>query len=47
MKRDTLLAIIAEWLEEWEMPPLVSRHQPAIEPAGTWGTGIDILIDMI
>jgi len=33
MKRDTLLAIIAEWLEEWEMPPLVSRHQPAIEPA--------------
>jgi len=33
MKRDTLLVIIAEWLEEWEMPPLVSRHQPAIEPA--------------
>jgi len=33
MKRDTLLAIIAEWLEEWEMPPLVTRHQPAIEPA--------------
>jgi len=28
-----LLAIIAEWLEEWEMPSLVSRHQPAIDPA--------------
>ena len=33
MKRDVLLAIIAEWLEEWEMPSLVSRHQPAIDPA--------------
>jgi len=33
MKRDVLLAIIAEWLEEWEMPSLVSRNQPAIDPA--------------
>ena len=33
MKRDVLLSIIAEWLEEWETPSLVSRRQPAIEPA--------------
>jgi predicted AAA+ superfamily ATPase len=33
MKRDVLLAIIAEWLEEWEMPSLVSRHQPVVDPA--------------
>jgi predicted AAA+ superfamily ATPase len=33
MKRDALLAIISEWLEEWEMPSLVSRYQPAIDPA--------------
>ena len=32
MKRDALLAIIAEWLEEWEMPSLVCRHQPEIKP---------------
>ena len=33
MKRDALLAIIAEWLEEWEIPSLVPRNQQAIEPA--------------
>jgi len=33
MKRDALLTIIAEWLEEWEMPPLIQRNQPVIEPA--------------
>jgi len=33
MKRDTLITIIAEWLEEWEMPSLVSRGQFAIKPA--------------
>jgi uncharacterized protein len=32
MKKDALLTIIAEWLEEWEMPSLVSRDQPAIAP---------------
>ncbi|NIQ37918.1 MAG: AAA family ATPase [Proteobacteria bacterium] len=32
IKREALLAIIAEWLEETEMPSLVPRHQPAIEP---------------
>jgi len=32
MKRDALLAIIAEWLEEWKMPWLVSRYHPAINP---------------
>lgn len=31
MKRNALLTIIAEWLEEWEMPSLVFRHQPKIE----------------
>ncbi len=30
MKKDALLTIIAEWLEEWEMPSLVPRNQPAI-----------------
>jgi predicted AAA+ superfamily ATPase len=32
MKRDTLLTIIAEWLEEWEMPLLVPRNPSAIKP---------------
>ena len=32
MKRDALLTIIAEWLEEWKMPPLISRDQPVVEP---------------
>ena len=33
MKKDALLTIIAEWLEEWEVPPLIPRYQPVIEPA--------------
>ena len=33
MKRYVLLTIIAEWLEEWEMPSLILRNQPIIEPA--------------
>jgi len=33
MKKDALLTIIAEWLEEWEVPPLVPRNQPVMEPA--------------
>lgn len=33
MKRDVLATIIAEWLEEWEMPSLILRNQPIIEPA--------------
>ncbi|MEA3360223.1 MAG: ATP-binding protein [Thermodesulfobacteriota bacterium] len=33
MKRNALLTIIAEWLEEWEMPSLILRNQPIIEPA--------------
>ena len=32
IRRDALLAIIAEWLEEGEMPSLVPRHQPPPEP---------------
>jgi predicted AAA+ superfamily ATPase len=31
MRRETLLVIIAEWLEEGEIPSLVLRHQRAIE----------------
>lgn len=31
MKKDALLTIIAEWLEEWEVPALISRNQPAID----------------
>jgi len=33
MKKDALLTIIAEWLEEWEMPSLIPRNQPVIELA--------------
>lgn len=33
MKKDALLTIIAEWLEEWKVPPLVLRNRPVIEPA--------------
>ncbi|MBN2688755.1 MAG: ATP-binding protein [Deltaproteobacteria bacterium] len=32
MKKDALLTIIAEWLEEWEIPSLVTRNQHAINP---------------
>jgi len=32
MNKESLLAIIAEWLEEGEIPPLVPRNQYAIEP---------------
>ena len=32
LKRDTLITILAEWLEEGELPALVPRNQPAIEP---------------
>jgi hypothetical protein len=32
MKKDILLAIIAEWLEEWEMPSLVPRNPSAVRP---------------
>lgn len=32
LKRGALLAIVAEWLEEWEMPSLVPRRKPEIEP---------------
>ena len=32
INRDALLAIIAEWLEEAEIPSLVPRNQAAIEP---------------
>jgi predicted AAA+ superfamily ATPase len=28
VKRDVLLAIIAEWLEERDIPPLVLRNEP-------------------
>lgn len=31
MKKETLLTIIAEWLEEWEMPTLILRNQPEID----------------
>jgi len=31
-KRDALITILAEWLEEGELPFLVPRNQPAIEP---------------
>ena len=31
MKQDALLTIVAEWLEEWEMPPLVPRQRPDVE----------------
>lgn len=31
-KRDTLITILAEWLEEGELPALVLRNQPTIEP---------------
>jgi predicted AAA+ superfamily ATPase len=31
-KRDALITILAEWLEEGELPSLVLRNQPAIEP---------------
>ena len=31
MKRDALLNILAEWLEEWEMPSLIHRHQRTID----------------
>ena len=32
IKKDVLLAVVAEWLEEWEVPSLVSRNQYPIEP---------------
>jgi predicted AAA+ superfamily ATPase len=32
MKRDALLTIIAEWLEEWEVPLLVPRNPSDIKP---------------
>jgi hypothetical protein len=32
IKRDVLLAIIAEWLEESDIPPLIPRHQSDKEP---------------
>lgn len=32
MKKDALLTIIAEWLEEWETPLLVPRNPSAIKP---------------
>lgn len=31
MKRDALLNILAEWLEEWEMPSLIPRHQRTMD----------------
>lgn len=34
MNRDNLLSIIAEWLEEWEIPPLTPRDQAVAEPQG-------------
>ena len=34
MKKNTLLTIIAEWLEEWEMPALILRNQPAMDLEG-------------
>jgi predicted AAA+ superfamily ATPase len=32
MRKDVLLSLVAEWLEEWEIPSLVLRHQPTINP---------------
>jgi len=32
MKKSVLLNIIAEWLEEWEMPSLIPRNTSAIDP---------------
>ena len=32
MSKDALLAVIAEWLEEWEMPALVPRDAPDVQP---------------
>jgi len=32
MKKDALLTIIAEWLEEWDAPEIIERNQPAIKP---------------
>jgi predicted AAA+ superfamily ATPase len=34
MKRDTLLNIIADWLEEGEIPSLTPRHQAVANPEG-------------
>jgi predicted AAA+ superfamily ATPase len=31
MKRDALLNILGEWLEEWEMPSLIPRHQRTMD----------------
>jgi len=32
IKRDVLLAIIAEWLEEGDIPPMIPRNQSNKEP---------------
>lgn len=32
MKKDALLTIVAEWLEEWDAPEIIERNQPAIKP---------------
>ncbi len=31
MKKDILLSIVAEWLEEWKAPSLIPRQHPSIE----------------
>ncbi|MEW5909534.1 MAG: ATP-binding protein [Thermodesulfobacteriota bacterium] len=31
MKKDALLAIIAEWMEEWKFPSLIPRNQPVTD----------------
>ncbi|MBW2341951.1 MAG: AAA family ATPase, partial [Deltaproteobacteria bacterium] len=32
IRKDVLLTVVAEWLEEGEIPPLVSRNRHTIDP---------------